>query len=359
MERIFHNIQQHCQQLNLDYHIVGLKGWIIATTASDEQTLDLNSYLENPECNVFPIRTQDLSLGYVVILNQLTHLERKLFGEQIKQICLLTNNGTAKIGKYNAKIFWKNLLYDTLENDDILYYTDRYNIDTKNSWLLFFVKVVPEAEVDASDAEFIQQTLTDFSHLHQASYLTDIRPGEVVVILEISRNKWDQLEQLKRNFQLGRADILKRLKNRPKLENTKITIGVSDAIEHFESLPKSYEILSHFVRTAAQLRQSSSVLFYERNPMYTLLQHISRSAGQEFVSTVFRNLNDEKHLSTLRVLFKNDLNISKAATELKIHRNTLEYRIHKMKKQTHLDPLKFHDAIQLLLALQLKEVYDM
>lgn len=51
---------------------------------------------------------------------------------------------------------------------------------------------------------------------------------------------------------------------------------------------------------------------------------------------------------TLQSLFENDLNVSLTARRLYMHRNTLIYRLHKIKKLTGLDPRVFRDAVTLM-----------
>ena len=52
----------------------------------------------------------------------------------------------------------------------------------------------------------------------------------------------------------------------------------------------------------------------------------------------------EETLETIRVFFRNDLNLSTTARQLFIHRNTLIYRMEKIRKATGLDLRKFEDA---------------
>jgi DNA-binding CsgD family transcriptional regulator len=54
---------------------------------------------------------------------------------------------------------------------------------------------------------------------------------------------------------------------------------------------------------------------------------------------------------TLAALCTHDLNISETARALFIHRNTLLYRLDKLKKQTGLDPRQFSDALLFRLAM--------
>lgn len=48
-------------------------------------------------------------------------------------------------------------------------------------------------------------------------------------------------------------------------------------------------------------------------------------------------------------LFENDLNVSLAAQNLYMHRNTLLYRIKKIKRLTNLDVTKFCDAVTFII----------
>ena len=52
----------------------------------------------------------------------------------------------------------------------------------------------------------------------------------------------------------------------------------------------------------------------------------------------------EETIETIRAFFRNDLNLSTTARELFIHRNTLLYRMEKVRKATGLDLRKFEDA---------------
>lgn len=62
---------------------------------------------------------------------------------------------------------------------------------------------------------------------------------------------------------------------------------------------------------------------------------------------------DKELMSTIRVLFENDLNVSATARSLFMHRNTLIYRLNKVRALTGLDPCSFGDAMTLLILFAL------
>lgn len=78
-----------------------------------------------------------------------------------------------------------------------------------------------------------------------------------------------------------------------------------------------------------------------------LLRH---SMNESDVCKVKHALNEDMILS-LNALFQHNLNITKAARSLYVHRNTLVYRCTKFKEKTGFDPLYFYDAVKLHLIL--------
>ena len=64
---------------------------------------------------------------------------------------------------------------------------------------------------------------------------------------------------------------------------------------------------------------------------------------------------DEETLTTINKFFENSLNVSETSRKLFVHRNTLVYRLEKIKKLTGLDLREFEDAIVFKVALMVKK----
>ena len=64
---------------------------------------------------------------------------------------------------------------------------------------------------------------------------------------------------------------------------------------------------------------------------------------------------DPETLFTIYKFFENNLNVSETARKLFVHRNTLVYRLEKIKKLTGLDLREFDDAITFKVALMVKK----
>ncbi|MBQ6712105.1 MAG: helix-turn-helix domain-containing protein, partial [Clostridia bacterium] len=78
-----------------------------------------------------------------------------------------------------------------------------------------------------------------------------------------------------------------------------------------------------------------------------------------FLSEVFKKGSveslDEETLFTIQKFFENNLNVSETSRKLFVHRNTLVYRLEKIKKLTGLDLREFDNAIVLKVALMVKQ----
>ena len=64
---------------------------------------------------------------------------------------------------------------------------------------------------------------------------------------------------------------------------------------------------------------------------------------------------DQEILTTINTFFDNNLNVSETARQLFVHRNTLVYRLEKIRKLTGLDLREFEHAITFKVALMVKK----
>ena len=60
---------------------------------------------------------------------------------------------------------------------------------------------------------------------------------------------------------------------------------------------------------------------------------------------------EEHNLKTMEEYFATDMNISKTAANLSLHRNSVIYRLNKIAEKISLDPRKTKDIVQLKLSL--------
>lgn len=95
-------------------------------------------------------------------------------------------------------------------------------------------------------------------------------------------------------------------------------------------------------------------IFFNDLGIPSFVNEIPKEIREDFVSRIldYTNLSKgEDLITTLRVFFKNDQSIVKTAEEMIVHKNTVQYRLKKVKDLTGHDPRIFTDAILLYVAL--------
>ena len=108
---------------------------------------------------------------------------------------------------------------------------------------------------------------------------------------------------------------------------TDLQAGIGTEAEDLAGLNKSFEEARSALRIGTR--------FYPNGPIYWPFVRICHN---------YYRL-DEETMETIRVFFRNDLSITAASRELFIHRNTLIYRLDKIRRDTGLDLRTFEDAV--------------
>ena len=105
-----------------------------------------------------------------------------------------------------------------------------------------------------------------------------------------------------------------------------------------------------------------TVINYENLGIGRLIYQLPTTLCEMFLQEVFKknpiDALDQETLFTINKFFENNLNVSETARKLFVHRNTLVYRLEKIKKLTGLDLREFDDAIVFKVALMVKKYLD-
>jgi carbohydrate diacid regulator len=135
---------------------------------------------------------------------------------------------------------------------------------------------------------------------------------------------------------------------------TEITVGVGDYKNTKDGVIESYEEALTAINFGKQNWGGGKVFHFDSfgvvAPLFSGV-NVHNIAHSESIVKKLTDVPDLK--KTLEIYFKKNISLLETAKELKIHRNTLIYRLDKISQLTGFDPRKFNDAFQLKVALVL------
>ena len=107
---------------------------------------------------------------------------------------------------------------------------------------------------------------------------------------------------------------------------------------------------------------NSTIVSYDNLGIARLVYQLPTTLCEMFLKEVFKKGSidslDQETLFTIQKFFENNLNVSETSRKLFVHRNTLVYRLEKIKKLTGLDLREFEDAIVFKVALMVRRYLD-
>ncbi len=177
-----------------------------------------------------------------------------------------------------------------------------------------------------------------------------------VVLKTINLKDSDEILR-KKLFRMGR-----RIKNTISQQmKFKVTIGIGEYHEGIQGLNRSFKEATQALDVGTKLEGAGDIYHVDNLGVGKQLAEIKGKSQQEFMEkTIYSTKNNKEKkinetlLETLKAFFDNNLSISKTAQVIYVHRNTLLYRLRRVKEITGLDPKKFDDAVQLRLALKMR-----
>ena len=130
-------------------------------------------------------------------------------------------------------------------------------------------------------------------------------------------------------------------------------------MENLKKIENSFKEATLALEIKQIFQNSDDIIFYNNIGIERIIYKLPISICEIFLAEVLKkkkikNLNEEI-LFTINSFFDNNLNISETSRKLFIHRNTLVYRLEKIKNLTGLDLRNFEDAIKFKLALLIQK----
>ena len=128
------------------------------------------------------------------------------------------------------------------------------------------------------------------------------------------------------------------------------SVGVGCEVNSFSQIASSYTQAVTAVKLSEIFHSKGEVHSYREYLLVTMLQDLPEARIKEYtaqfrISNAAEVFTDPDLANTAEQFLENDLNISETSRALFLHRNTLMYRLDKIKRITGLDLKDFSDAV--------------
>ena len=247
--------------------------------------------------------------------------------------------------KHDKTSFVKSIISDNILLSDIYLRAKELRLEAEMNRGVLVIRRRDE-RADAVTVEAVQSIVPD----RQSSFVLSMGDTGVVVIQELGENaETRELEKLAAALEEGL---------RAEGEST-VVIGIGTIAAHLRDLAKSYKEAQIAIEVGKVFDTEKLIINYENLGIGRLIYQLPTTLCEMFLQEVFKknpiDALDQETLFTIYKFFENNLNVSETARKLFVHRNTLVYRLEKIKKLTGLDLREFDDAITFKVALMVKK----
>jgi carbohydrate diacid regulator len=175
--------------------------------------------------------------------------------------------------------------------------------------------------------------------------------GNDTFVLLIDENAATKGAQMVENLRKKGTEFNKMVAEKFAPEIDKVVIGVGNFYRGKDGITLAYEEAKIALQLGMNFVESRAVYHIDDLGMIAVLAGGNKRWQENFVRNLLTKLMAERYLlETVDVFFDQNMSLTQTAKNLKIHRNTLLYRLSKVKKITGLDPRKFNDAVKIRLA---------
>ncbi len=246
--------------------------------------------------------------------------------------------------KHDRGSFIKDIISDNIMLGDIYMRAKELRVTADVPRGVFLIRALHKG--DSVPTDVVQNLFPD----RQNDFVLSVGEGDVVLIHQMSETAG--LKDLNK-IALALEEALR------VGGESNVVVGIGTVTIHLRDLAKSYKEAQIAIEVGKVFDTEKYVINYENLGIGRLIYQLPTTLCEMFLQEVFKknpiDALDKETLFTIHKFFENNLNVSETARKLFVHRNTLVYRLEKIKKLTGLDLREFDDAITFKVALMVKK----
>lgn len=241
--------------------------------------------------------------------------------------------------QFDTTVYFQNLLLDNLLSVDIYNRAKKLGI-VPNIKRIVFVIEVPHEKTE----ETVVVLKSAFPN--EGDYIVNVDDKNVLLIHTMGVDEdFENIEDV--------ARCIEEILNTEML--IKIRVAYGEIVEDIRQLSQSYKEAKMALDVGAIFYSDKTIMAYNSLGIGRLIYQLPVNLCEIFVKEVFGDELpaevDEEVIGTVNAFLDNNFNVSETARQLYIHRNTLGYRIEKLKQATGLDVREFNDALTFRIAI--------
>ena len=249
--------------------------------------------------------------------------------------------------KHNKAAFIKNIISDNILPGDVYVRAKELHFVTDEPRVVLLVRQVENPDV--ASVETIQRIFPD----KQKDFVLNINETDIVLVKSLpNANCPEEILKAARSIEKTLMEEL----------GIKTVIGVSTNARHLRELADKYKEAQVAIDVGRVFESDKTIINYESLGLGRIIYQLPTTLCEMFLNEVFKKnpieTLDEDTLETINKFFENNLNVSETSRKLYVHRNTLVYRLEKIKKMTGLDLREFDHAIVFKVAMMVKMYLD-
>lgn len=246
--------------------------------------------------------------------------------------------------KYDRGNFIKNVILDNILPGDIYLKSHELHFDSDVSRVCMLIKILDKTDISAYDV--LQNLFPD----KNKDFIININETDIALVKEI---KADISEKDINKLASSIVDTLS------SEFYTHSVVGIGTVVTGIKDLARSFKEAQVALEVGKVFDTEKSIVNYNNLGIARLIYQLPTTLCEMFLKEVFKRGSidslDHETLFTIQRFFENNLNVSETSRKLFVHRNTLVYRLDKIKKITGLDLREFEDAIVFKVALMVKK----
>ena len=246
--------------------------------------------------------------------------------------------------KHDKGTFVKNIITDNIMPGDVYIRAKELHFAADVQRVVFLVRQIGHADVSAIDV--IQSIFTD----KQQDFVLSVNETDIAIVKQLSATTTPE------ELTAIAASVEEKLRTELFL---KCVVGIGTVASHLRELADSYKEAQVAIEVGKVFDTERSIISYDNLGIGRLIYQLPTTLCEIFLSEVFKKNSieslDQETLFTINKFFENNLNVSETSRKLFVHRNTLVYRLEKIKKLTGLDLREFDHAIVFKVALMVKK----